>query len=330
MSTRIKLDWDLCAACFSFDAQDPVTRRTLSSVLKSTYNHANDIDKQREDIQKVGAYMSGPLKSLLIKFHDRIDIVTANSESNVRQLCVYFRLPQPANIVSIFDRKAVEFNRQHNTNISANLFGAVVEYIHKVPKKKSAPQVAEKFHVTVDSIVGLLQHSAAILAIDASVTKAAHFRASGTPFVFLDDSKSEIRSAQGLFSTAPAKLFNATADFLEGKSLEEAAEKYKMNPTEITAAMETYPEIADIVHTTKVGDILYGKAVVVPIPRPRRNAPVEDCGMFGVPALALLARFGQTSWEEFLDQKLSMLDICNIQSYTIDSAHFRTLVISDK
>lgn len=325
MSTRIKLDWDLCAACFSFDAQDQVTRRALSAVLKSMYNHANDIDKQREDIQKVGAYMTGPLKSLLTNFHDRIDIVTANSEANVRQLCVYFGLPQPANIVSIFDHKAVEFNRAHGANISANLFAAAVEHIKKVPKKKTNQQVADKFHVAVESITGLLQqHSEAILAVDAAVTKAAHLKASGAPFIFLDDSTSEIRSAQGLFSTAPAKLFNATVDFLEGsKSLEEV-------PAEITAAMETYPEIADIVQMTKDGNILYGKAVIVPIPRPKRNAPVEECGMFGAPAEALRTRFGKTSWEHFLDEKLSILDLCNVRTHTLDPAHFRTLVISDK
>ena len=329
MSTRIKLDWDLCAACFSFDAQGQVTRRALSAVLKSMYNHANDIDKQREDIQKVGAYMTGPLKSLLTKFHDRIDIVTANSEANVRQLCVYFGLPQPANIVSIFDRKAVEFNRVHGANISPNLFAAAVEHIKKVPKKKTSQQVADKFHVTVESITGLLQqHSEAIMAIDAAVTKAAHLKASGAPFIFLDDSMSEIRSAQGLFSTAPAKLFNATADFLEGnKSLQEVASKHKMNPAEITAAIETYPEIADIVQMTKDGNILYGKAAIVPIPRPKRNAPVEECGMFGAPAEAL---FGKASWEQFLDEKLSILDLCNVRTYTLDPAHFRTLVISDK
>ena len=322
MSTRIKLDWDLCAACFSFDAQDQVTRRALSTVLKSMYNHANDIDKQREDIQKVGAYMAGPLKSLLKNFHDRIDIVTANSEANVRQICVYFGLPQPANIVSIFDHKAVEFNRAHGANISANLFAAAVEHI---TKKKTSQQVADKFHVVVESITGLLQqHSEAILAIDAAVTKAAHLRASGAPFIFLDDSMSEIRSAQGLFSTAPAKLFNATVDFLEGsKSLEEV-------PAEITTAMETYPEIADIVQMTKDGNILYGKAVIVPIPRPKRNAPVEECGMFGAPAEALRTRFGKASWEQFLDEKLSILDLCNVRTYTLDPAHFRTLVISDK
>ncbi len=322
MSTRIKLDWDLCAACFSFDAQDQVTRRALSAVLKSMYNHANDIDKQREDIQKVGAYMAGPLKSLLKNFHDRIDIVTANSEANVRQICVYFGLPQPANIVSIFDHKAVEFNRAHGANISANLFAAAVEHI---TKKKTSQQVADKFHVVVESITGLLQqHSEAILAIDAAVTKAAHLRASGAPFIFLDDSMSEIRSAQGLFSTAPAKLFNATVDFLEGsKSLEEV-------PAEITTAMETYPEIADIVQMTKDGNILYGKAVIVPIPRPKRNAPVEECGMFGAPAEALRTRFGKASWEQFLDEKLSILDLCNVRTYTLDPAHFRTLVISDK
>lgn len=322
MSTRIKLDWDLCAACFSFDAQDQVTRRALSAVLKSMYNHANDIDKQREDIQKVGAYMTGPLKSLLTNFHDRIDIVTANSEANVRQLCVYFGLPQPANIVSIFDRKAVEFNRAHGANISANLFAAAVEHIKKVPKKKTSQQVADKFHVAVESITGLLQqHSEAILAIDAAVTKAAHLKASGAAFIFLDDSTSEIRSAQGLFSAAPAKLFNATADFLEGN---------KMNTAEITAAMETYPEIADIVQMTKDGNILYGKAAIVPIPRPKRNAPVEECGMFGAPAEALRARFGKASWEQFLDEKLSILDLCNVRTHTLDPAHFRTLVISDK
>ena len=322
MSTRIKLDWDLCAACFSFDAQDQVTRRALSTVLKSMYNHADDIDKQREDIQKVGAYMAGPLKSLLKNFHDRIDIVTANSEANVRQICVYFGLPQPANIVSIFDHKAVEFNRAHGANISANLFAAAVEHI---TKKKTSQQVADKFHVVVESITGLLQqHSEAILAIDAAVTKAAHLRASGAPFIFLDDSMSEIRSAQGLFSTAPAKLFNATVDFLEGsKSLEEV-------PAEITTAMETYPEIADIVQMTKDGNILYGKAVIVPIPRPKRNAPVEECGMFGAPAEALRTRFGKASWEQFLDEKLSILDLCNVRTYTLDPAHFRTLVISDK
>lgn len=330
MATRVGLDWDLCAACFSFDAQDTVTRRALSKVLKSSYNHDDDTEKQREDIKKVGAYMSGPLKSFLHKFSGRIDIVTANAEANVRQLCVYFGLPQPENVVSIFDNKATEFNRQHGTDISANLFAAATEYMKKVPNAKKPEQVAKKFHVSVQSITQLLHsHSVAIQNIDASITKAAHFKAQRTPFIFLDDARSEIRSVERLFSTAPANLFNAVADFIETDgTLEQVAHKHKISVAQITAALETYPEITDILQRVTNGAILFDKAVIVPIPRPGRHSPVEDCGMFSEKARALLKRYGKSSWEQFMEEKISILDIESVHAHTVGISHFRTLVQS--
>jgi hypothetical protein len=87
--------------------------------------------------------------------------------------------------------------------ISPNLFGAVVKKIkneNKEPRKqKTIEQIAKQFRVTKQSILSTERLFAKrILVLDKGVTKAAYIRSQARPFIFLDDSGSEIRSVQAL------------------------------------------------------------------------------------------------------------------------------------
>jgi len=103
---RIYLDWDLTAACFSFNADQDASPEAVTNVLKSTYDSGSDQTKQAADVEYVAAYMHGMLKPLLARYKGRITILTANSASNVRKICTQFDIPTPG-IYSVHDAKAV-------------------------------------------------------------------------------------------------------------------------------------------------------------------------------------------------------------------------------
>ena len=100
---RIYLDWDLTAACFSFDAKKVATREEVVDVLKSTYDSKDDETKQ-DDVKYVDTYMRERLKPLLETYYDRITILTANSEYNVIEICKQYDIPTPEEIYSVYDK----------------------------------------------------------------------------------------------------------------------------------------------------------------------------------------------------------------------------------
>jgi len=101
---RIYLDWDLTAACFSFDAKKVATREAVVNVLKSTYDSKDDETKQDDDVKYVDTYMRERLKTLLETYYDRITILTANSEYNVIEICKQYDIPKPEEIYSVYDK----------------------------------------------------------------------------------------------------------------------------------------------------------------------------------------------------------------------------------
>lgn len=105
---RIYLDWDLTAACFSFNADQDASPEAVVNVLKSTYDSGPDETKQAADVEYVAAYMHGMLKPLLARYRDRITILTANSASNVRKICTQFDIPTP-DIYSVHDAKDTKY-----------------------------------------------------------------------------------------------------------------------------------------------------------------------------------------------------------------------------
>jgi hypothetical protein len=105
---RIYLDWDLTAACFSFNAAKDATPKAVVHVLKSTYDSGTDEEKQA-DVDYVTTYMHDRLKPLLVRYHDRITILTANSASNVEKICKQFNIQTP-DIYSVHDANDTKLN----------------------------------------------------------------------------------------------------------------------------------------------------------------------------------------------------------------------------
>jgi len=101
---RIYLDWDLTAACFSFNADQDASPEAVTNVLKSTYDSGSDQTKQAADVEYVSTYMHDLLKPLLARYQDRITILTANSASNVEKICTQFDIPTQ-DIYSVHDAK---------------------------------------------------------------------------------------------------------------------------------------------------------------------------------------------------------------------------------
>lgn len=203
MSARIYLDWDFCAAPFSFNAQDYMNAESLGTTLNEMYDHAL-CARVRKSLHN---YMCGELKPFLEKYMSRITILTANSEQNVKDILEHFDLAEyEPKIVSIFDKKAEALGRP---DVTSNLFAAVVEYNKKVmggKRNKTIEYVAEKFNNSAKASPVSVQDirrtnriwGSRILRIEQTVTKAAYIKAERVPFIFLDDSGSEIRSVQSL------------------------------------------------------------------------------------------------------------------------------------
>tara|TARA_B100000795_G_scaffold243188_1_gene206897 strand:- start:1344 stop:2054 length:711 start_codon:yes stop_codon:yes gene_type:complete len=108
IKARIYLDWDLTAACFSFDGDQVATPDAVKDVLKSTYDSGDDTTKQDDDVKYVAAYMQGLLKPLLERYPDRITILTANSASNVEKICTQYEIDIPEEIYSVYDQKVYD------------------------------------------------------------------------------------------------------------------------------------------------------------------------------------------------------------------------------
>lgn len=215
---RIYLDFDLCASPFSFDAEADATEDgAIKRTIDKTYDHKDDPDGQDEDYAKVREYFEKKLMPFLNAYQSRITILTANSARNVRAILLHFaeqtevrddgtqlksvvakddRLIKALRIVSIFDDKGTL------ADMNPNLFGAVVKKIKNdgKPDHKQKPieQIATQFRVGVDDILATERTLPNILKIDQKVTKAAYIEGEDRPFIFLDDSESEIRSVQAL------------------------------------------------------------------------------------------------------------------------------------
>jgi hypothetical protein len=237
MDPFIYLDFDLCASPFSFDAEDDASEEgAIERTIAKTYNHANDLNGQKEDYQKVSEYFTTKLGPFLNAFRIRIIILTANSARNVRDILGHFGIGLKLRIVSIFDEKG------RRAGISPNLFGAVVKKIKNAEKpahkKKSIESIASKFRVSVEEILAAEENISIDRAkeLDKEITKASFIKEHARPFIFLDDSSSEIRSVKALIDD-------------EGMA----------------------------------GQTLH-------IPRPGRNVPFEECGMFGQPAMTKFIR----------------------------------------
>ncbi len=218
MSTVIYLDFDLCASPFSFDAEaDAAEVGAIKRTIDKTYDHKDDPDGQSEDYAKVRAYFRLKLVPFLEKYKTRITILTANSARNVRHILRHFAeqthdlLIRDLKIRSIFDDKGTA------ADMIPNLFGAVVKKIKNDDKpdnkKKPIEQIATQFRVSVDDIldaeiklsVPLFQEDGTTipspvraLQIEKELTKAAYIESEERPFIFLDDSKSEIASVEAL------------------------------------------------------------------------------------------------------------------------------------
>ena len=198
MTTVIYLDFDLCASPFSFDAEaDASDPFAIKKTIAKTYDHKDDPNGQEEDYIKVRDYFQTKLAPFLSEFQSHIIILTANSAHNVRDILNHFGVQIELRIVSTFDAKGVQ------AGISPNLFGAVVKTIKnekKEPsKQKTIEQIAKQFRVSKQSILSTERLLARrILELEEDVTKAAYIRSQARPFIFLDDSGSEIRSVQAL------------------------------------------------------------------------------------------------------------------------------------
>jgi len=272
MDTTIYLDFDLCVSPFSFDAEaDASEEGAIMRTIAATYNHKGDETGQLEDYKKVWAYYQLKVKPFLTFFHSRIIVLTANSAGNVRAILLHFAKQQigvdkantPILVVPKKDRDWITRLRIVSTfddkgraaNMDPNLFGAVRKKIKndqkKPEKQKELKQIAKQFRVTVKAILNAEKEmsidtfnvdgtTTAIPVranqIEDEVTKAAYIKRRGRPFIFLDDSKSEIRTVQALIDD----------------------------------------------------DGMIGRALT--IPRPDHNAPFEQCGMFGEPALKKFIR----------------------------------------
>jgi hypothetical protein len=237
MDPLIYLDFDLCASPFSFDAEDDASEEgAIGRTIAKTYNHANNLNGQKEDYQKVSEYFTTKLGPFLNAFRLRIIILTANSARNVRDILDHFGIGLNLPIVSIFDEKG------RRAGISPNLFGAVVKKIKNAEKpahkQKTIEKIASKFRVSVQDILAAEENISVVRAktLDKEITKASFIKEQAVPFVFLDDSSSEIRSVQALIDN-------------EG---------------------------------------MVGRTLL--IPRPGRNVPFEECGMFGRPAMQTFIR----------------------------------------
>lgn len=220
METAIYLDFDLCASPFSFDAEALASRDgAIRRKIAKTYNHGDNVAGQDEDYGKVRNYVRIKLMPFLERYNTYITILTANSAQNVRDILLHFaeqthdRLIRELRIVSIFDNKGTV------AGMNPNLFGAVVKKIKNDDKpdnkKKPIEQIATQFRVRVDDIlsaeielsVPLFQEDGTTISspvralqIEKDVTKAAYIEREERPFIFLDDSKSEIHSVQSLIA----------------------------------------------------------------------------------------------------------------------------------
>lgn len=241
---RIYLDFDLCASPFSFDAEADATEDgAIKRTIDKTYDHKDDPDGQDEDYAKVREYFEKKLMPFLNAYQSRITILTANSARNVRAILLHFaeqtevrddgtqfkfvvakddRLIKALRIVSIFDDKGTL------ADMNPNLFGAVVKKIKNdgKPDHKQKPieQIATQFRVSVDDIldaesklsVPLFQEDGTTIPspvrtfqIEQEVTKAAYIESEERPFIFLDDSTSEIDSVKTLIDGGViGKAFN--------------------------------------------------------------------------------------------------------------------------
>ena len=174
---ELYVDWDLCAVPFSFPGENTYSSEKLNTILLTSF-----IEKDLAIIEpKIRAKMN-QLQEFINKFGPKITILTMNCKDNVIAIINRYNITNINNInniVSILDLRALR------VNIATNLFSAVLEYRKK---KKTVEYIANKFNVTIEDIMRESMNQ----NINANYTKAVWAHEQGKPFIFFDDSPTNI------------------------------------------------------------------------------------------------------------------------------------------
>lgn len=171
---ELYVDWDLCAVPFSFPGKNTFSPEELDAIFEASF-----IEKDLAIIEPKIIDKMNQLQEFINKFGPKITILTMNCEDNVLAIINRYNITNINNIVSILDLRA------SRVGVATNLFSAVLEYRKK---KKTVEYIAKKFNVTIEDIV----RESSNLNINENYTKAVWAQEQGKPFIFFDDSPSNI------------------------------------------------------------------------------------------------------------------------------------------
>jgi hypothetical protein len=172
---ELYVDWDLCAVPFSYPGEKTFSEEQLNLILSTSFKETDPptIAKKIKDKMK-------QLQVFINKYKSKITILTMNCQSNVLAMLKHYNITGiEQNIVSILDLRALR------VNVATNLFSAVLEY---KKDNKTVEYLANKFAVTTEDI----RTGSKNPNINAEYTKASWAKEQGNPFIFFDDSPTNI------------------------------------------------------------------------------------------------------------------------------------------